>query len=87
MHSQKVHSNAFPYWSCRLTHPGEGIPSHLIEDMYNGRNQWTTPEGLGLKLSRKLLIMMNGRVRYVRENSKCFFVIDLELKTRGRQKM
>lgn len=80
-------ADQFVHVQFRLTHPGEGIPSHLIEDMYNGRNQWTTPEGLGLKLSRKLLIMMNGRVRYVRENSKCYFVIDLELKTRGRQKM
>ncbi|KAJ4703775.1 Phytochrome [Melia azedarach] len=69
----------------RMTHPGEGVPPPLVEDMSNGGNQWTTPEGLGLNLSRKFLLMMNGHVRYIRENNKCYFLIDLELKTGGRQ--
>lgn len=68
-----------------MTHPGEGVPPPLVEDMSNGGNQWTTPEGLGLNLSRKFLLMMNGHVRYIRENNKCYFLIDLELKTGGRQ--
>ncbi|KAG6639382.1 phytochrome E-like isoform X1 [Carya illinoinensis] len=65
----------------RMTHPGEGIPSALIQDMFEEGNQWTTQEGLGLNLSRKLLSRMNGQVHYVREHKKCYFLIDLELKT------
>ncbi|XP_042945747.1 phytochrome E-like isoform X3 [Carya illinoinensis] len=64
-----------------MTHPGEGIPSALIQDMFEEGNQWTTQEGLGLNLSRKLLSRMNGQVHYVREHKKCYFLIDLELKT------
>lgn len=42
-----------------MTHPGEGIPSGLIQDMFEGGNQCITQEGLGLNLSRKLLNMMH----------------------------
>ncbi|KAF5472437.1 hypothetical protein F2P56_009157 [Juglans regia] len=66
----------------RMTHPGEGIPSALIQDIFEEGNQWTTQEGLGLNLSRKLLSRMNGQVHYVREHKKCYFLIDLELKTK-----
>ncbi|XP_021825661.1 phytochrome E isoform X1 [Prunus avium] len=66
----------------RMTHPGQGLPAALIQDMFEGGNQWTTQEGLGLNLSRKLLNRMNGQVQYVREHDKCYFLIDLELKTR-----
>lgn len=70
-----------------MTHPGKGLPSTLIQDMFEGGNQWTTQEGLGLNLSRKLLNKMNGHVHYVREHNKCYFLIDLEIRTReGRQK-
>lgn len=65
-----------------MTHPGQGLPAALIQDMFEGGNQWTTQEGLGLNLSRKLLNRMNGQVQYVREHDKCYFLIDLELKTR-----
>ncbi|GFY88690.1 phytochrome E [Actinidia rufa] len=65
----------------RMTHPGDGIPSGLIQDMFEGGNQWTTQEGLGLNLSRKLLNIMNGHVHYAREQDKCYFLIDLELRT------
>lgn len=65
---------------CRMSHPGQGLPSALIQDMFEGGNQWTTQEGLGLNLSRKLLNRMNGQVHYVREHNKCYFLIDLELK-------
>ncbi|KAF5475212.1 hypothetical protein F2P56_007042 [Juglans regia] len=66
----------------RMTHPGQGLPSALIQDMFEGGNQWTTQEGFGLKLSRRLLDRMNGQVQYVREHNKCYFLIDLELKTK-----
>ena len=65
-----------------MTHPGQGLPSALIQDMFEGGNQWTTQEGLGLNLSRKLLNGMNGQVHYVRERNKSYFRIDLEFKTR-----
>lgn len=71
-----------------MTHPGQGLPAALIQDMFEGGNRWTTQEGLGLNLSRKLLNRMNGQVQYVREHDKCYFLIDLELKTRKeRQKV
>lgn len=67
--------------ACRMTHIGQGIPPDLIQEMFGG-NQWTSPEGLGLNLSRKLLSAMNGRVQYVREHDKCYFLIDIDLMTR-----
>lgn len=79
--------NEFVRIQFRMTHPGKGLPSTLIQDMFEGGNQWTTQEGLGLNLSRKLLNKMNGHVHYVREHNKCYFLIDLEIRTReGRQK-
>lgn len=63
-----------------MTHPGPGLPSALIKDMFDGGNQWTTQEGLGLNLSRKLLNRMRGHVQYAREQNKCYFIIDLEMK-------
>lgn len=67
-----------------MTHGGQGLPPALIQDMFEGGNHWTTQEGLGLKLSRKLLNQMNGHVQYTREHDKCYFLIDLELKLKGR---
>ncbi|XP_057464148.1 phytochrome E-like isoform X2 [Actinidia eriantha] len=64
----------------RITHPGQGLPSALTEDMFEGRNQWTMPEGLGLSLSRKLLNMMDGHVHYAKEQDRCYFLIDLKLR-------
>lgn len=65
-----------------MSHPGEGLPAALIQDMFDDGKQWTTQEGLGLNLSRKLLGRMNGQVKYVREQSKCSFLIDIEFKTK-----
>ncbi|EOY27809.1 Phytochrome E isoform 1 [Theobroma cacao] len=79
--------NEFVRLQFRMTHPGKGLPSTLIQDVFEEGNQPTTQEGLGLNLSRKLLNKMNGHVHYVREHSKCYFLIDLEIRTRkGRQK-
>nr|BBA84347.1 phytochrome E [Cardamine nipponica] len=65
----------------RMTHPGKGLPSEMVSDMFDTREGWVTPDGLGLKLSRKLLEQMNGRVSYVREDERCFFLVDLQVKT------
>ncbi|KAI7742965.1 hypothetical protein M8C21_030247 [Ambrosia artemisiifolia] len=66
----------------RMTHPGPGLPADIIKDMYEERKPWGTEEGLALNLSRKLLRIMKGRVHYVRDDNKCGFLIDIELKTR-----
>ncbi|KAI4298210.1 hypothetical protein L6164_031796 [Bauhinia variegata] len=66
----------------RMTHAGQGLPSTVLQDMFEGGNQWNSPEGLGLNMSRKILSKMNGRVHYVREHNKCYFLIDLDLRTR-----
>ncbi|XVF25532.1 hypothetical protein REPUB_Repub13aG0220500 [Reevesia pubescens] len=79
--------NEFVCLQFRMTHPGKGLPSILIQDMFEGGNRRTTQEGLVLNLSQKLLNKMNGHVQYVREHNKCYFLIDLEIRTRkGRQK-
>lgn len=73
-----------------MAHAGQGLPSALIDDMVDGENRrrTSTQEGLGLNLSRKLLNRMNGQVRYIRESKTCYFVIDLDLKTKSeRHKM
>lgn len=64
-----------------MSHPGEGVPVALIQDMLEGEKQWTSQEGLGLNLSRKLLSQMNGMIKYVRERTKCYFLIEIEFKT------
>lgn len=74
--------NEFIHLQFRMSHPGEGLPAALIQDMFDGGKQWTTQEGLGLNLSRKLLGRMNGQVKYIREQSKCSFLIDIEFKTK-----
>ncbi|KAL5577130.1 hypothetical protein UlMin_018829 [Ulmus minor] len=74
--------NEFISLQFRMSHPGKGLPAALIEDIFEGGKQCTTQEGLGLNLSRKLLTRMNGQVQYVREQSKCYFLIDFEFKMR-----
>ncbi|XP_057430502.1 phytochrome E isoform X2 [Lotus japonicus] len=74
--------NEFIHLKFRMTHSGQGLPSAVLHDMFEGGNQWTTQEGLGLYMSRKILSRMNGHVQYVREQNKCYFLIDLELRTR-----
>ncbi|GKB76416.1 phytochrome E isoform X2 [Tanacetum coccineum] len=64
-----------------MSHPGAGLPAAIIGDMYEERKQWGTQEGLALNLSRKLLGIMKGNVHYVRDDSKCSFLIDIHLKT------
>ncbi|KAL0300621.1 UNVERIFIED_CONTAM: Phytochrome E [Sesamum radiatum] len=63
-----------------MAHPGEGVPSALIEEMFGAKNHSATQEGLALNLSQKIVSMMNGNVRYIRDQSKCCFLVDLQLK-------
>ena len=64
----------------RVSHPGSGIPEDLVQQMYD-RSQEVTQEGMGLSVSRKLLKLMNGDVKYVREPDfgLCCFVVHVEL--------
>ncbi|KAE8720033.1 hypothetical protein F3Y22_tig00109923pilonHSYRG00145 [Hibiscus syriacus] len=79
--------NEFVRLQFRMIHPGKGLPFTLIQEMNEGGNSWTTQEGLGLNMSRKLLNKMNGRVQYVQEHNRSYFLIDLEIRTRkGRLK-
>lgn len=66
-----------------MTHPGQGLPSELVQDMFHA-SQWTTQEGLGLSMSRKLLKMMKGHIQYVRESTKCYFLMNIELQISKR---
>ncbi|KAI9127145.1 hypothetical protein K1719_001704 [Acacia pycnantha] len=58
----------FIHLQFRMTHAGEGLPSKILQEMFEGGNQWTTQEGLGLYMSRKILIKMNGHVHYSSAN-------------------
>lgn len=46
--------------------------------MYD-RSQEITQEGMGLSVSRKLVKLMNGDVRYIRQAGVCYFLVHLEL--------
>ena len=62
--------------------PGEGLPPELVQDMFHS-SQWSTEEGLGLSMCRKILTLMNGEVQYIRESERCYFFIVLELPQHG----
>ncbi|KAJ7526284.1 hypothetical protein O6H91_16G000600 [Diphasiastrum complanatum] len=62
----------------RITHPGIGLPESLVQEMYEPE-LWSTQEGLGLGMCRKLVKLMNGDVQYVRESGKSYFLINFEL--------
>lgn len=62
----------------RMVCPGNGLPAEVVQDMFHS-SQWTTEEGLGLSMCRKILKLMNGEVQYIRESERCYFHIMLEL--------
>ncbi|CAE5989074.1 unnamed protein product [Arabidopsis arenosa] len=62
----------------RIACPGEGLPPELVRDMFHS-SRWTSPEGLGLSVCRKILKLMNGEVQYIRESERSYFLIILEL--------
>ncbi|XP_076943168.1 phytochrome B-like [Bidens hawaiensis] len=61
----------------RMVCPGNGLPPELVQDMFHG-SQWSSEEGLGLSMCRKILKLMNGDVQYIRESERCYFHIVLE---------
>ncbi|KAL9225473.1 hypothetical protein vseg_001390 [Gypsophila vaccaria] len=66
------------YIEFRLVSPGEGLPPELVQDMFHN-SRWSTQEGLGLSMCRKILKLMNGEVQYIRESERCYFLVILEL--------
>ncbi|GFQ05374.1 phytochrome b [Phtheirospermum japonicum] len=62
----------------RIVCPGEGLPSELVQDIFHN-SRWTTQEGLGLSMCRKILKLMNGEVQYIIESQGCYFRIVLDL--------
>ncbi|XP_076921743.1 phytochrome B-like [Bidens hawaiensis] len=67
----------------RMVCPGNGLPPELVQDMFHG-SQWSSEEGLGLSMCRKILKLMNGDVQYIRESERCYFHIVLELSLPNR---
>lgn len=65
----------------RMSHPCEGLSDAIIEDMFGLKNEWKTQQGLALNISYKLLSMMNGTVRYVRDQAMSYFLVDIHLKS------
>ncbi|KZV56023.1 Phytochrome E isoform 1 [Dorcoceras hygrometricum] len=76
---QMQDGNEFVHLQFRMAHPGKGLPSSLIEDMFAAQNNWLTQRGIALNIAQKLLITMNGNVRYIRDQCRCYFLVDLEL--------
>ncbi|KAF5190083.1 Phytochrome [Thalictrum thalictroides] len=64
-----------------MIHLGEGLPLKIVKEMFEEENIGVSKEGFGLRVSRKLLGKMNGNVQYIREPSKCYFLIDIEFQT------
>lgn len=62
----------------RVTHPGSGLPEELVCEMFD-RGRGMTQEGLGLSMCRKLVKLMNGEVKYIRDTGKSCFLVSLEL--------
>ncbi|CAH9141515.1 unnamed protein product [Cuscuta epithymum] len=73
--------NEYIHIQFRMTHPGQGLPAALTEDMSRGGTRWTTQEGVALHFSKKLVGMMSGHVQYIKEQHKCYFLIDLDFRT------
>ncbi|XP_047337310.1 phytochrome B-like [Impatiens glandulifera] len=62
----------------RISCPGQGLPPELVQDMFHS-SRWSTQEGLGLSMCRKILKLMNGEVQYIRESERCYFLVTIEL--------
>jgi len=54
------------------------VPEALLNQMF-GTDGDPSEEGISLFISRKLLKLMNGDVRYLREAGKSTFIISVEL--------
>ncbi|KAB2613447.1 phytochrome C [Pyrus ussuriensis x Pyrus communis] len=60
-----------------ITHPAPGIPDDLIQEMFHNSHR-VSKEGLGLQMSKNLVKIMNGTVRYQREAERAAFIILIE---------
>ena len=54
------------------------MPESLLNEMF-GNDEEASDEGFSLLVSRKLVKLMNGEVRYVREAANSTFIITLQL--------
>ncbi|KAG4913824.1 hypothetical protein JHK82_054411 [Glycine max] len=61
-----------------ITHDSFGVPETLLNQMF-GRDGHESEEGISMLISRKLLKLMNGDVRYLREAGKSSFILSVEL--------
>nr|UWT50575.1 phytochrome A [Magnolia sieboldii] len=61
-----------------IAHSGSGIPGELLSQMFESEAE-TSEEGISLLVCRKLLKIMNGDVRYLREANKSTFILSVEL--------
>ncbi|XP_020589069.1 phytochrome A [Phalaenopsis equestris] len=62
----------------RITHAGFGVPEDLLSQMFGGKEE-LSEEGMSLLVCRKLLKLMNGDARYLREADKSAFILSAEL--------
>lgn len=62
------------------------MPDVLVRQMF-GSSVDASEEGVSLVISRNLLKLMNGDVRYLKEATKATFVICVELASAGRKKI
>ncbi|KAH0461030.1 hypothetical protein IEQ34_008605 [Dendrobium chrysotoxum] len=62
----------------RITHTGFGVPEDLLSQMFGGKED-LSEEGMSLLVCRKLLKLMNGDARYLREANKSAFILSAEL--------
>lgn len=61
-----------------ITHGGNGVAEAVLNQMF-GNNGLESEEGISLHISRKLLKLMNGDVRYLKEAGKSSFILSVEL--------
>jgi phytochrome A len=66
------------FYVCSITHGGNGVAEAVLNQMF-GNNGLESEEGISLHISRKLLKLMNGDVRYLKEAGKSSFILSVEL--------
>eukprot|EP00250_Pteridium_aquilinum_P009655 c18832_g1_i2 orf=529-3873(+) len=76
-----VHMMHFQF---RISHSGHAMPEALVEEMVDDSQEWT-PEGLGVSVSRTLIRLMNGDVKYMLESSPKCFLLSIELTSAERE--
>lgn len=69
--------NSFSYilWF-RITHDGCAIPEDLLMQM-SGRSSAISEDGISLFVSRKIVMLVNGDVRYSKEDNKFAWIISV----------